>query len=477
MKRMRWIRALCVMLVLCMTVTGGVFASEEPAAGSAEEICPEEADAKAENDAGETAAEITGVPAEEAEPEEPPIPGEEDGDPMALRRAMQVDGGTKRYSDFTTRALNNETLRKGVDVSNWQGSINWKKAAADGVEFAIIRAAYRTYGSGALYKDSYFDANIRGAQAAGIRVGVYIFSQAITKKEAREEADFILKMVKGYDIDLPLVFDLEHYAGGRFSNAGLSRRQITDIFKAFCARIEKVFGQYAIVVEMYETRTGKMCGSFAERQPSIDSVLSSMEKNYMKIFGGIEGVKKRGEPVVAQVLSEAVPPKGTKQKKKKEIEYVEIGGLRWMKRNLNSVMPNSWCYDDDDFNCRGGYGRLYVWESALQACPEGWRLPSRSEAEYLISSLGKKAGQLLKAEGEWESGTSLGSYGFSALPAGHRGSISRGDYGGRGDETAFWTSTLINAKVVYGLHIGKKAAVKKLRRDYGYSIRCVGNIR
>ncbi len=275
------------------------------------------------------------------------------------------------------------------------------------------------------------------------------------------------------DVMLPPDKSLEECEGGCLAETG---RNIAADYVGQ-ARIEKVFGQYAIVVEMYETRTGKMCGSFAERQPSIDSVLSSMGKNYMKIFGGIEGVKKRGEPVVAQVLSEAVPPKGTKQKKKKEIEYVEIGGLRWMKRNLNSVMPNSWCYDDDDFNCRGGYGRLYVWESALQACPEGWRLPSRSEAEYLISSLGKKAGQLLKAEGEWESGTSLGSYGFSALPAGHRGSISRGDYGGRGDETAFWTSTLINAKVVYGLHIGKKAAVKKLRRDYGYSIRCVGNIR
>lgn len=237
MKRMRWIRALCVMLVLCMTVTGGVFASEEPAAGPAEEICPEEADVKAENDAGETAAEITGTPEEEAEPEEPPLPGEEDGDPMALRRAMQVDGGTKRYSDFTTRALNNETLRKGVDVSNWQGSINWKRVAADGVEFAIIRAAYRTYGSGALYKDSYFDANIRGAQAAGIRVGVYIFSQAITKAEAVEEAEYLISLVKGYDIDLPLVFDFEYVNGGRLKSS-LGQRVSTDICSAFCGTVE-----------------------------------------------------------------------------------------------------------------------------------------------------------------------------------------------------------------------------------------------
>ena len=77
-----------------------------------------------------------------------------------------------------------------------------------------------------------------GAKAAGLQVGVYIFSQAITVAEAEEEADYIIDMVQGYDIDLPLVFDLEHYAGGRFSNAGLSARTITDMCLAFCARIE-----------------------------------------------------------------------------------------------------------------------------------------------------------------------------------------------------------------------------------------------
>ncbi len=70
-------------------------------------------------------------------------------------------------------------------------------------------------------------------------MGVYIFSQALTVKEAVEEAEFMLKTVKGYDIDLPLVFDLEHYAGGRFSNAGLSAREITDMCLAFCERIEE----------------------------------------------------------------------------------------------------------------------------------------------------------------------------------------------------------------------------------------------
>ena len=68
-------------------------------------------------------------------------------------------------------------------------------------------------------------------------MGVYIFSQAINVKEALEEADYLLDLVRGYDIDLPLVFDLEHYSGGRFTNAGLSRRAVTDMCLAFCERV------------------------------------------------------------------------------------------------------------------------------------------------------------------------------------------------------------------------------------------------
>lgn len=224
MRSMRFVRLICVLCVIFLLAASSpsVLASGEPeeAAGAAE-TCAD-------------AEELS----ESEQPEEAPVPEEEDGDPMALRLAMQLDGGSATFSNFTTRALNNETLRRGIDVSSWQGNINWSKVAAAGVEFVIIRAAYRTYGSsGALYKDSYFASNIAGAKAAGLKVGVYVFSQAITKAEAVEEADYLISLVKGYDIDLPLVFDFEYVSGGRLTSS-LGKRVSTDICLAFCSRVE-----------------------------------------------------------------------------------------------------------------------------------------------------------------------------------------------------------------------------------------------
>ena len=161
-------------------------------------------------------------------------------DPM-IERALQqrMDGAYgSTWSAFTTRSLSNETLRKGIDVSAWQSTINWTKVKAAGVEFVFIRGAYRGSSTGKLNTDGRFYDYINGAKAAGIKVGVYVFSQAITVKEAEEEADYLMNLVSGYSIDLPLVFDLEHYSGGRFTNAKLSRRAVTDMCLAFCKRME-----------------------------------------------------------------------------------------------------------------------------------------------------------------------------------------------------------------------------------------------
>ncbi len=129
----------------------------------------------------------------------------------------------------------------GLDISVHQGTINdFNKIKAAGVDFMFLRAAYRGYGkSGSLNKDTMFEGYIKGALSAGIDVGSYIYSQAITVKEAQDEADYILNIVKGYDITLPIVFDYEYISGGRLSNANLTNRQRTDICLAFCERVEK----------------------------------------------------------------------------------------------------------------------------------------------------------------------------------------------------------------------------------------------
>lgn len=180
---------------------------------------------------------------------------------------LQLDGaGTKTWSNFTTRTVaENETLRRGIDVSSWQRDINWTKVKAAGVEFAILRCAYRGVSSGKIVEDGYFKSYIRGAKAAGIRVGVYIFSQAITVEEALEEADYMLNLVRDYDIDLPLVFDLEHYSGGRFSNAKLSKQTVTDMCNAFCERVEAAgyesmvyFNPSNLTQDVYPSQIGRL---------------------------------------------------------------------------------------------------------------------------------------------------------------------------------------------------------------------------
>ena len=144
------------------------------------------------------------------EPEDEPVTAQaEAGDPEdpvydKMTGASPASVTTESFDDFTPRKLKTgETLRLGVDVSAYQGAkIDWNQVAASGVEFAIIRVAYRTTGSGELKSDSCFARNLAGARAAGLKVGAYIFSQALTEEEAREEAQYLIQLVKGYHIRL-----------------------------------------------------------------------------------------------------------------------------------------------------------------------------------------------------------------------------------------------------------------------------------
>lgn len=127
----------------------------------------------------------------------------------------------------------------GIDVSKWNGTIDWSKVKAQGIEFAIMRAGYRGYGTeGTLVEDSTFVTNMKGAIENGIEVGVYFFSQAITEAEAIEEAEMTLRLIQenGFasDITFPIIIDTEA-AGGRADN--MSKEQRTAVVRAFCNTI------------------------------------------------------------------------------------------------------------------------------------------------------------------------------------------------------------------------------------------------
>lgn len=146
---------------------------------------------------------------------------------------VSTDDGEMQYIE------NGEVVsHKGIDVSKYQGSIDWAAVASDGVEYAFVRLGLRGYGSGKLVLDEYFDKNMSGAKDAGIRTGVYFFTQAVTVAEAVEEADYVLENIAEYDVSYPVVFDVEMITNDNGRANELSQKDRTDIAIAFCDRIK-----------------------------------------------------------------------------------------------------------------------------------------------------------------------------------------------------------------------------------------------
>lgn len=126
-----------------------------------------------------------------------------------------------------------------IDVSTYNGDIDWNAVKAAGVDYAIIRVGYRGYGTARLVQDRRFEQNMRGAINAGIRVGAYIVTQAVNTEEAVEEASFIVEKCRGYNVTLPLAIDVEwagnSYEEGRANSISASTR--TDVINAFARTV------------------------------------------------------------------------------------------------------------------------------------------------------------------------------------------------------------------------------------------------
>ncbi|WP_290728222.1 MULTISPECIES: fibrobacter succinogenes major paralogous domain-containing protein [unclassified Fibrobacter] len=160
-------------------------------------------------------------------------------------------------------------------------------------------------------------------------------------------------------------------------------------------------------------------------------------------------------------------------------KVIKIGKQVWMAQNLNVRTEDSWCYDDNPANCEK-YGRLYTWDAAAKACPEGWRLPSKDEWEDLFDAVGgsMSAAKKLKSTYGWkeddgESGNGTDDFAFTALPAGARdkrvGSFDEGYI------TRFWSSTEISADLLYnmGLSNSGSADLGSNGKSFGISVRCI----
>jgi GH25 family lysozyme M1 (1,4-beta-N-acetylmuramidase) len=125
----------------------------------------------------------------------------------------------------------------GIDVSHYQGQIDWQAVKNAGVEFAFIRAGYRGYTEGVLHEDSWFRTNMDQAVAAGIEVGVYFFSQAVSAEEAEEEAGYLLSLIQDYPVS-ECVYDLEFSSEEERASAN-DQNINTEAARAFCRKIRE----------------------------------------------------------------------------------------------------------------------------------------------------------------------------------------------------------------------------------------------
>lgn len=143
---------------------------------------------------------------------------------------FQVSAGFPVYSggDFDTKV--------GVDVSEHQWEVDWQ-AAAQVIDFAYIRLGYRGYTEGGLFLDPWYEKNITGAAAAGMDTGVYFFSQATNVSEAIEEAKYVIEHLRGFRINMPVIFDWEHVEEEARTD-GMSEQAMTECALAFCKTIE-----------------------------------------------------------------------------------------------------------------------------------------------------------------------------------------------------------------------------------------------
>ena len=128
--------------------------------------------------------------------------------------------------------------KPGIDVSSHQGKIEWTKVAQAGVEFVFVRLGYRGYETGLLHEDVYAKTNLKEARAAGLQVGAYFFSQAVSEQEAKAEAEFALQVLDGFELDLPLVYDWE-YISETARTGKVSKQTLMACVASYCDTVEE----------------------------------------------------------------------------------------------------------------------------------------------------------------------------------------------------------------------------------------------
>lgn len=228
MKKRQEMRKRCQALVLAGILGAGTLGSVYTAYAAGPGETPASVGASAAGGPGETGGSggTGNVPSASSTSEN--TKGADQTNPNAWKKVNGV------YQMPDGSAIQN-VLARGIDVSRWQGEINWSQVAADDVSFVMLG----TRSKGVV--DPYFHRNIQQASAAGVKVGVYIYSLAVTVEMAEAEADFVLDLIHDYPVSYPVAFDMEDSTQGN-----LSKEELAAIANAFCKKISDS-GYYPIV--------------------------------------------------------------------------------------------------------------------------------------------------------------------------------------------------------------------------------------
>lgn len=182
---------------------------------------------------------------------EPTVPQQEDEDPLALKATepeetvpatepvIEPDSNPYGRLDFQYNRNNylyclQQRSYPGVDVSAFQGNIDWQQVKDSGIRFAMLRLGYRGYESGKLVKDEYIDQNLQNTKDVGMPIGAYFFSQALTIQEVDEEIAFMLEILGDYEIQMPVVMDWEIPAGDKVRTKNMDAETLTALLDYFC---------------------------------------------------------------------------------------------------------------------------------------------------------------------------------------------------------------------------------------------------
>lgn len=161
-------------------------------------------------------------------------------DPSTHERLTGLQTIDDKIYYFDANGVRQDNVTFGIDVSRYQQKVDWNKVKQAGASFVIIRIGYRGYETGALVLDSMFESHLAGAKAAGLKTGVYIFSQAINEDEAREEAFACAYVLNGRSLDYPVYFDSEYSTSAHTGRAdNLSKAERTACAVAFCEELKK----------------------------------------------------------------------------------------------------------------------------------------------------------------------------------------------------------------------------------------------